>query len=259
MMTDTSLSNHRNLPQLWVLSLKKDSASGKKARSWWISINHPDMFPVKVFLQRVWFWSVFIAALRSKHSLSLCKQRRFMTGVFVGAGLIHRLSSEWELVRSTDSQTDFSQGRLACQIAVTQSGICTLTHTFFPQQGVTYPIRYTQHSHTLLQCTGLIRRPEYDDSIGFWCDWGDGGRGRMRAVIRCDWQEVEVVKTVGGVTAEFMACSRSFCLSMCCLTYLSVSLYPPVSILCPPVCVNLSVFVCPSLSFKTHFYFFLLG
>ena len=108
----------------------------------WADGSVSNMFPGEcgAFLQKTShrrFSSVFSAASGWKHLLSRCKQRWFKTAVFVGPALIHRLSLRMEVCQIDRQWDRLYSRRLACQIADTQSGICThtLTHILSPARG----------------------------------------------------------------------------------------------------------------------------
>lgn len=103
-------------------------------------------------------------------------------GAVCWPSLIHRLSSEWELVTETVSPKDISQEGLPVKV---QTCCWADTHTpylFFAQQQVTYPSMYTQ-AYTLTQKTvyqfDVVLRLWWQYQLFVWLRWcgprQDGG------------------------------------------------------------------------------------
>lgn len=129
------LASTNEADQSWTL-LSVAETQNANISFWWLGwrISFKNMFPGEcgAFLQKTShcrFSSVFSAASGWKHLLSRCKQRWFKTAVFVGPALIHRLSLRMEACPIDQQWDRLYSRRLACQIADTQSGICTHTHT----------------------------------------------------------------------------------------------------------------------------------
>lgn len=109
------------------------------------------------------FSFVFSAALKSKHLLSWCKQQRFTTVYLLAR------PNPWAFPGIGACQIDRQSPRLfstslPCQIAETQSGICTHSHSF-PSEG-----SHTQSGTHKCIHPHIVVCSASDDSIRSSCD-----------------------------------------------------------------------------------------